>query len=297
MDLADVPTCGMLRFRNKPDRIAKLREELEAVFKQGRLGPAQAARIRGKLVYASSQVSGRCGALANAALGERAGEAPGTVTLDDRTRRAVQWWISFLEVPEAREVDLKTGRLPVLLFTDGAWEQDVATVGAVLYDPEEGVVRAFGRDVPRSVVRAWQEDGKRTQVIGQAEIFPALLAKVQWRHRLQGRKVIHFVDNEAAREALVKGRSPSGPSNLLLEEYWAMEAQVRSMTWFERVPSPANPSDGPSRLDWAALEEVGGVWESPPEITEELRKALGAREDGRAGSRFDVGRGRGAHPC
>ena len=47
--------------------------------------------------------------------------------------------------------------------------------------------------------------------------------------------------------SLVKGSSPTPDSAWLTSLFWKEEAKAGSFSWFERVPSPSNPADGPSR--------------------------------------------------
>ena len=51
--------------------------------------------------------------------------------------------------------------------------------------------------------------GKEKQVVGHAELLPSIAARVAWGKKFAGRKVIHFIDNEAARNTLIKGSSPN----------------------------------------------------------------------------------------
>ena len=60
-----------------------------------------------------------------------------------------------------------------------------------------------------------------------------------------------FIDNEAARAALVNGSSRNAQSARIVHETWKEAARSGSSPWFARVPSAANPADGPSRGDFA----------------------------------------------
>ena len=91
------------------------------------------------------------------------------------------------------------------------------------------------------------EEGGEQQVVGQTELLPAVLARRVWKDKLRGRLVVYFVDNEAARFALIKGSSPTTDSAWLTGEFWRAEAESGAFSWFERVPSPSNPADAPSR--------------------------------------------------
>ena len=87
--------------------------------------------------------------------------------------------------------------------------------------------------------------GQKRQVVGQAELLPRLLARRLWAERLRGRLVVHFVDNEAARFALIKGTSLTVDSAWIAGEMWGAGVGCECFSSFERVPSPSNPADGP----------------------------------------------------
>ena len=59
-----------------------------------------------------------------------------------------------------------------------------------------------------------------------------------------------FIDNDAARYALINGKSTNAATNEILHQFWEMAAANNMCIWFERVPSASNPADGPSRGDW-----------------------------------------------
>ena len=136
----------------------------------------------------------------------------------------------------------------VHLFCDGACEPEMVTVGGCLFEvgrrPE-----AFGSQVPYSVVRRWRAGDKR-QVIGQAEIAPVALASRIWAERLRGRFCICWIDQDAARQAIIKGYSPVKESVGMVEEISLKLTTLGALVWYARVPSSCNPADYPSRLQW-----------------------------------------------
>ena len=83
------------------------------------------------------------------------------------------------------------------------------------------------------------------------------IAQELWGELLFERRVIWFVDNDAARHALIKGGSPSGPSAVLAEAFWDDEDKLGSFSWVERVPTQCNPADGPSRLSFQDAVSLG----------------------------------------
>ena len=77
------------------------------------------------------------------------------------------------------------------------------------------------------------------------ELLPVLVSLHRLGPSLKGRRVLIFVDNNSARDALIKGTSP-------IADVYATLAQVATVlslhgvaAWFTRVPSPSNPADAP----------------------------------------------------
>ena len=87
-----------------------------------------------------------------------------------------------------------SGRRPLIIFTDGACENngELVTHGAVLFDPETMESYMFGDKVPGFWLEQWRKDGKR-QLICQAEIFPVLDSKMTWSSTIRGRSILWFI--------------------------------------------------------------------------------------------------------
>ena len=78
-------------------------------------------------------------------------------------------------------------------------------------------------------MKVLQEERDSEQLIAQAEPLPVLAAKQKWADLLSktgGRRVIHFVDNDAARFGLIKGYSPTRSSAWLLSEIGRVEERL-----------------------------------------------------------------------
>ncbi len=203
----------------------------------------------GLLRYARSQLFGRCGALALRLLTIEAERAHGVRPLTRRARWALEWWLRYLDVAKPRLVRGIDHTPPTLLFTDGACDDgsSVVSVGAVLFTPRSRDPLFFMHVIPATVVSEWVRL-VGSQTIGQAEIAPVLLAKFTWREYLVDAQCITFVDNDFARFALIQAYSPSLVSAGLLANLWMCEAAAGTMSWYERVASPSNVADNPSRL-------------------------------------------------
>ena len=68
--------------------------------------------------------------------------------------------------------------------------------------------------------------------------------------------MIHFVDNENARCASMKGSSPCLESAWLVQAFWTNESETGSRSWIARAPSRSNVADGPSRGDKKEAEKI-----------------------------------------
>ena len=75
---------------------------------------------------------------------------------------------------------------------------------------------------------------------------------------MSGRLVLAFVDNDSARDAAVRGYSPSLPSAYLVAALWMCLAESGAHVWIDRVPGPSNLAHSPSRLDFSTVEALGG---------------------------------------
>ena len=171
---------------------------------------------------------------------------------DFRLKASLRWLVEFLPVARPRTIAVRTAACVVHVFTDGARELDAVTIGACVLEcdvqPE-----AFGVHVPQAVVARWRSGGA-WQVIGQAELAPAMAASAMRAHRLRDRHVIWWVDQNAARQALTKRYSPKWESAALIDGASQRLASLGCDPWFTRVPSSRNPADFPSRLEWQQLE-------------------------------------------
>ena len=231
-------------------------QSLEEIIAAGRASPAVVRRIRGRLQFACSQTFGRCGAFASRALRDLACGSGGHRKLADLELAGISWWKEYLLNARPREVRVLHDLPPVLIFTDGAVE-DIVSVGGVLFDRVSGRFEFFGTIVPDDVSASWGRGCGQLQVIGQAELAPLVLAVHLWRRILAGRSMLAFVDNDSAKDAAIRGYSPSLPSAHLVSALWQCLAAVGAMPWFDRVPGLSNLADAPSRLQFSHLHSLG----------------------------------------
>ncbi len=219
---------------------------------------AALASLHGKVRYCRAQVFPRAGAGHLGTLVRFMYARGGRLKRAPELEAACRWWPAFIAESRAREVDALDNVKPVVVFTDGACEYDgepIVSAGGVLV-VHGRPVSMFGLRLPEEVRRRWAHR-RDQQVIGQAELFPVLVAMRVWGPWLKDRKVLYFIDNDAARHALVKGYSPVKASAATIHLVGLQELRLNTHSWFSRVPSASNIADAPSRLDFADLERAG----------------------------------------
>ena len=123
-------------------------------------------------------------------------------------------------------------------------------------DAHSGKREFFGCVVVGDVINRWKAEGKE-QVICQAELLAVPIALWVWRRTLEQRNAIVFVDNEPAKDALVRGISSSNASSAMVRDTRILCAGLAIGPWFARVTSPSNLADGPSRADDSVLVALG----------------------------------------
>ena len=225
---------------------------LAGVLETGVLQLREAAQLTGRLQFVASQLFGRVGNIALWHLRRFSSRCAKASLVDGALRVALIHWRDNLLHGHAREVKLIKAEKPIVLLTDGCCEGEGSEVeaglGAVLVDPVNDLAECFGCWLSKPYVDLMRRMIGGDQIVCQAELIPAWASRVLWAPVLKGRRVLHFVDNDAARHGLVRGYSPSVASAAILGEVWAMGLENGSLSYFDRVASKSNLADGPSRL-------------------------------------------------
>ena len=170
---------------------------------------------------------------------------------------AVEHAVQYLSEAKAKTLVGPSRDPPVHIFIDGACEPEATTIGGVLFDGS--TVEAFGASIDEGTLRAWKSRLDQEQVIGQAELFPAVVARLTWSNRLEGRRVVFWIDNESARIALIKAYSPALPSLRLILQCVRFDALNNCDPWYARVPTVANVADSPSRMSAKFVRDIFGA--------------------------------------
>ena len=178
---------GTLILRNKPGRVKAIQEQIARIIDSGTCSFQEALSVKGKLAFAEGQIYGRMAAPVNRILSIWASNG-GRRVCSPELLEALNWIVSHLENAGPRVIGPPSDVAPVLIFTDGAVEDEVS-IGGVIFCPGE-TVQAFGAVISQETVNLWKTKEDQRQVICQAELFPLIVARLTWGKLLEGRRVL-----------------------------------------------------------------------------------------------------------
>ena len=243
---------GVIALRHKPGRVEIIKEQVQGFLGQDakKMGFKDALSVRSRLGFAEGQTYGRLTAPVARMLSDWASIRCPRIASEE-LQLGLRFAIRHLETAGPRILGPRGTEKPILVFVDGACEAETSVGGVLL---EEGrPALCFGAVVGTETSDSWKTRSTQTQVIGQAELFPLIVARLTWKERLANRRVIYFIDNESARIAMIRAYSPVLASLKLIMQCVCWDLDNSSTAWYARVPTACNPADGPSRMTMADL--------------------------------------------
>ena len=228
---------------NKPERLQRIGRLIQQVAQEKAVTSSTAASLHGLLNFASGFALGK--ALQPAAQGfsslAMGANLPPRVLAD-----LCQHALTVLRSLQPRKVATSDEPHPIIIYTDGAFGEDLADWGAIVLDTATNTRECFAGRVPAFLLEAWR-GLVGEQLICQIEMYAVLCIRWHARHLLHGRRAILFIDNEPCRFCLIKGRSPSDPLFRMAHACSCLEGAMPCYLWYERIASYCNPADLPSR--------------------------------------------------
>ena len=228
-----------------PDRLQKLIILIEEILKAGRLPGTVAATLFGQLGWTCSTSHGRAGRARLRPINRRTGEL--RTGLNVQLRLSLEWWKRYLVEckPRAFSQNVQSAR-HVVSYSDG--EGAEGGVGAALwFAPDTPPVAGF-LYVPLEVRLLWREQRERVfRDIFELEAIAPFLILHHWHKLMKDAVWTHYIDNDGALAALIRGSSSIEAGDIVVGETWSLCARHRIAPWYERVASSSNPLDGLSR--------------------------------------------------
>ena len=236
--------AGSLEVANKEGRGARIQALADRMCQDGADLRQLAASLHGLLNFASGFTLGSslkpiartCSRIASrpASFGAEA-----IKQMNDLLKATLSSW-------RPRTLLVTDPRKPVVLYTDGSYEDGRAMWGAFFIDPELDKKFCLSGLVPDSICKTWLLQAGE-QIICEIELFAVVCAKWAYGRRMANRKAFVFIDNNSALATLVKRNSRSDAMFRLMSLINVMDSVYPVGAWYHRVPSKSNPADLPSR--------------------------------------------------
>lgn len=244
VDVSNVQSQASMSFAPLRERCDVIVEALHGFADAGVIQPGEAARIFGKLqfllgaLYASRRV-GRAACLPLVeAMSSNARKSLRDSAANTPIRHMAQFFDRILaagNVP-VREIVLGGVRLPPLrLWTDASYvkRKRLGRIGLVALDPVSGT-KVYARCVINRFHEWMCEFTKsKEDVIGQLEALAPVAALLTLQPLLQGRRLLHFIDNTPALSALVHGYTSKPDLAILSNAYHLLVARNLTDVWLE----------------------------------------------------------------
>ena len=176
--------------------------------------------------------------------------ATSNVVLTESVESALKWLAMWIKDARPRLISPDRHATRAILFSDGACEPRITSCGALLVDLSDNSYHVFGIKINDDLLLEWTDRGRKKQLVTEAELLPLLIARRVWGERIRRSVLMNYVDSEPAKFSLIKGNSEVEPCNNIVRAIQMEELGLQTWSWFSRIPSPSNPADGPSRLDF-----------------------------------------------
>ena len=258
VDLDPEGSCGdFVTVGHTDNRISELQQSLDEFLREKKMSRKDAEKLRGRLQWFESFAQGRIAQQALMVIGRIASSGRKKETLTGFELNA----LAFLRdrVLGAPPTKIQSTNLATwIIFSDGACEGEVqkqGSIGAVLVSPAGQVVRYFSELVPQKFMEFFLLDSAHP--IFELELLPVLCALHAWKDLIGHCQCVFYLDNEAAKGALVRATTCRVPGRAILQSFIEEEMACQVKVWFSRVPTSSNISDAPSRLDTGEMDALG----------------------------------------
>ena len=246
---------GRVDIGNKTERVVDLLESVDAMIARDSSSPGELASLHGKMLFAISQTCGRAAVPAVRCIAQHL-KVGGAARNNKPLMKALAYLKESLLSASPRTISYLDETRPVIVLSDAAAEAGSTTFAVFVVDTSTGKRSVAGGHIPQRLVEWWHAMVGE-QIIGQGELFPIIAIRAYMGNRWTNRRVLFFIDNDSARDALVKAYSPSLASQNLVYAFYKCEMDHPCYPWFARVPSVSNIADLPARGELQNAARLG----------------------------------------
>lgn len=229
-------------------------EQLQEILDRGTLSPAEAGKIKGKLLWALSHLFGQIGKPYLFLLSQRQ-YLPEHCRKSFDLTKALRKGIEKLKtiITQCRPRVLSSRRPAgdsVILLTDGMQKNGEMGVGGIVFDPHSDRAEFWSGKVPHKASKDWvANDGKkRSNEIMNVELYAVLSSLKHWGPKFVGRRMICFIDNSSSFCCLCKAGAREDDSRAIIVKIHELICKYNLNVWFDWVASDSNLADAPSRM-------------------------------------------------
>ena len=245
---------GFVTIGHTKERGEELHSMITKILEANRLSHAEAESLRGRLHWYTSFLFGRRSAQALNVLSDWVNRGASKGTLSDELRDS----LSFLRDVSLQSEPLRISRSlqqSFLIFTDGSLEDSFACVGGILHDSQGTPLAFFSVKLDEaSVARLYAHS---SHPIYEIELLAVWTALTLWEQCIRDSYSVFYLDNEAARGALISARSSTLTGGMIVDSFMRLEDRSLCRPWFGRVPTHSNCADEPSRDSYQHLVAKG----------------------------------------
>ena len=219
---------GEVVFSTTPSRVDVVCTSVKDLVEAGCISSAVARCPRGRVGFSMGQMFSRCGGAA----------AVPSENDQSNALLALKALAAFLRVAPPRRVKALCQK-PHVIFPDGACGPEgrlpKASIGGLMFPADGSSPRYFSERVGNAVME-WLCDGRGAAADHRASGVAA------------NSYVLVFINSGSANFSTVSGFTPAVTPSKILSDLGMAVAEAGSFPWYARVPTGANPSDGPRRV-------------------------------------------------
>ena len=256
IDLSDVKQLRV-RFSNTEERRFEVTRDIQEILKTSKLGKSEGQRLRGRLLFAESQIHGRRSVQQMRVLSKHV-HGFRSDQIDEETKDSLRFLHDKLVDGQPRYITPLATKI-IHLYCDASYEPGSDTpagFGCVLVDPDSGSRMFISEFIDRDDVTSWNF-AKSKHPIYEFELIAILIGLRTLMSYLQHRAVVVFTDNEGALGSLITCRSDNPFGQYLIGLICGLEESAGAFLWYERVNTASNIADLPSR-DISLCGGLGG---------------------------------------
>ena len=223
-------------------------ELISDILKSPHIDHSSLDKLIGKLSFAQTTIFGKFARTLAQPLYDMLNAQPFCGDITDELRVNLRWWRHALASIRSRIVSFRPPSPHFIIYTDASWsdKKGKGRIAALLFEQSSGrLLETLSSEAPSRLAKLFL-DANSSAIYG-LELFALVAAFAVWQARLAGLQVTAFVDNDPASNGVVKGSAGTAIAKNFIRRFWQL-ALIRSIfVWIERVPSPLNWADMPTR--------------------------------------------------